>query len=602
MTLSPRPPRSHAPTAPPGPAAAAPAGPQDQIEILVRARYPLLYVATWEEERVLGEISRIAHHLGKKVYDWTIVQGLARHRTAVDGPVEGKKGTRDPVLALREVLNNLADPSIFVFRDFHNFIQDSSVKRTLRDLASTLRSSLSTVVLLSPIVRLPEELEKDVTLVDFPLPGRDELEALLQQIAADVAGNPALRVDLGEASRRALVDAAVGLTINEAENVFARTLVTASRLSLAEAALVYAEKRQVIRKSGLLEYVDVSDTLRNVGGLDQLKSWIGRRRAALEPEAREFGLPPPRGVLLVGVQGCGKSLAAKAISTELGFPLLRLDVGRLFSKMVGETEANVRRALALAEAVAPVVLWVDELEKGLSGVGSSDTTDGGTASRLFATILTWLQEKTSPVFVVATANDIERLPPEVLRKGRFDEIFFVDLPAEEERRTIFAIHLKKRNRVPANFDLDLLARASDGYSGAEIEQAIVDSLFDVYGIKDDVETADVLGAIHRLVPLSRTMRKSVQERRLWSIGRTVSASSATDAAQSVEHQDADDRAKEHLYLSHLAQLRALPPEVARDIQAFLGSFPDKGSDLERMKLYVSSFERLSRMVPGSGQR
>lgn len=546
----------------------------------------------------MGEIARVASRLGKKVYDWTIIQGLARFRAALDGPIEGKKGTKDPVLALREVMNNLGDPSIFVFRDFHNFVSDSSVKRTLRDLAGILRSSLSTVILLSPVLRIPDELEKDVTIVDFPLPGRSEIEALLTQIAADVAGNPALRVDLSEGSRRQLVDAAVGLTLNEAENVFAQTLVTASRLGAAEAHLVYAEKRQVIRKSGLLEYVESCDTLRSVGGLDQLKSWISRRRAALTPDARAFGLPPPRGVLLVGVQGCGKSLAAKAISTELGYPLLRLDVGRLFSKMVGETEANVRRALALAEALAPVVLWVDELEKGLSGVGSSDTTDGGTASRLFGTILTWLQEKTSPVFVVATANDIERLPPEVLRKGRFDEIFFVDLPAEEERRIIFSIHLKKRKRDPAGFDLDLLAKASDGYSGAEIEQAVVEALYDVFGIKDDIETADLLGAVRRLVPLSRTMRRSVQERRIWSIGRTVSASSACDATESVERRDSDDEAKERLYLAHLAQIRRLQAVATLDIEAFLGRFPDKSSDLERMKIYVADFERLSRSMGG----
>ncbi len=579
--------------------AAAPVSPglsiAGEIEILIRARYPLLYVVTWEEERALGELTRVAQSLGKKVYDWTIVQGLARYRMAVEGPVEGKKGTKDPVLALREAMNNLSDPSIFVFRDFHNFIQDSSVKRTLRDLAGVLRSSLSSVVLLSPVLKLPDELEKDVTIVDFPLPGRSDLETLLAQIAADTAGNPALRVDQSPASRRALVDAAVGLTLNEAENVFARTLVTASRLGAAEAPLVYAEKRQVIRKSGLLEYVDAGDSLKSIGGLDQLKSWIARRRAALQPAAQAFGLPPPRGVLLVGVQGCGKSLAAKAIASDLNFPLLRLDVGRLFSKMVGETEANVRRALALAEAVAPVVLWVDELEKGLSGVGSSDTTDGGTASRLFATLLTWLQEKTAPVFVVATANDIERLPPEVLRKGRFDEIFFVDLPAEEERRTIFSIHLKKRNRNPDKFDLDLLARATDGHSGAEIEQTVVEAMFDVFGLKDDIETPDVLGAARRLVPLSRTMRKSVQERRLWSIGRTVSASSAVDAAESVERRDRDDEAKERLYLAHLAQGRRLPVSAAADIEMYLGRFPDKAADLERMKVYVADFERLSRM-------
>jgi SpoVK/Ycf46/Vps4 family AAA+-type ATPase len=390
-------------------------------------------------------------------------------------------------------------------------------------MAGLLRSSLSTVVLLSPVLRLPEELEKDLTIVDFPLPDRHDLEALLYEIQRDLAASNTLSMDTSEPSLKALIDASIGLTRSEAENVFAKTLVVAGRLSGSEADIVHAEKKQVVRKSGLLEYVDSGETLGQVGGLGSLKQWLIRRKAAFDPAARDWGLPTPRGVLLVGVQGCGKSLAAKAIANELGHPLLRMDVGRLFSKLVGETELNLRRALSLAEAVAPVVLWIDELEKALSGVQGSGSSDAGTTSRVFGTMLTWLQEKTTPVFVVATANDIEALPPEVLRKGRFDEIFFVDLPTAMEREIILSIHLRRRGRRPELFDLPTLAQLSEGFSGAELEQAIIEALYDTYGQAPDINTAAVAGAIRRTVPLSQTMADAIEARRTWARGRTVAA-------------------------------------------------------------------------------
>lgn len=570
-----------------------------ELEVLVRARYPLLYVVTSEEERAMGEIHRIADALGKKLYDWTISNGLTRYRAGLDGKTEGRKDTRDPIIALREVLA-ASEPTIFVLRDFHEFMTNSEVKRRLRDLATILRSTLSTVIILSPILRLPEELEKDITIYDFPLPTHTDLEDLLRQIASDIEDNPNLSIDLSEESLEAIIDASIGLTLNEAENVFAKTLVSAQRLTHAESHLVYSEKKQVIRKSGLLEYIDVADTLDNVGGLDQLKAWIGRRRAAMDPHAIKFGLPSPRGLLLVGVQGCGKSLAAKATANELGFPLVRLDIGRLFSKMVGETESNVRRALAVAEALAPVVLWIDELEKGLSGTGTSDSTDGGTTARLFGTILTWLQEKTAPVFVVATANDIERLPAEVLRKGRFDEIFFVDLPSTSERKDIFKIHLARRGRHPQHFNMDALAAATEGFSGAEIEQTVIEAMFNVYGVKDDIETDDVVYAANSLVPLSRTMRKAISNRRMWAIGRTVNASTDGDIQEALERPDSTDAEKEQLYLRYLDATNKTDPAVLMAVEGYIGAFPRKHEDLENMRLYLNDFDRLCRHVQGLG--
>ncbi len=577
------------------PAANAPLKLPNELEVLIRARYPLLYIVSWEEERAMQELHRISESLGKKLFDWTISNGLTRYRAGIEGRGEGRKDTRDPIIALREILS-AAEPSIFVLRDFHEFLNNSEIKRRLRDLATLLRSSLSTVVVLSPLLRLPEELEKDITIYDFPLPNRQDMEDLLRQISRDISGNPNLTVDLNEDSKEALIDAAIGLTFNEAENVFAKTLVAVQRLTHSEAQMVYSEKKQVIRKSGLLEYIDVADTLANVGGLDQLKSWIRRRRSAMDPHAARFGLPPPRGLLLVGVQGCGKSLAAKATANELGFPLVRLDIGRLFSKMVGETESNIRRALSIAEALAPVVLWIDELEKGLSGTGSSDSTDGGTTARLFGTILTWLQEKKAPVFVVATANDIERLPPEVLRKGRFDEIFFVDLPSPSERKDILKIHLTQRGRRPERFDLEMIAAATEGFSGAEIEQTIIEAMFSVYGLKDDIDTGDVVLAARSLVPLSRTMRKSISDRRMWAIGRTVNASSDGDIQEALERPDSTDSEKEKLYLEYLEKSGNVPTEVLMAVEGYLGAFPRKSEDLEKMRLYLNDFHRLSQHI------
>lgn len=566
-----------------------------ELEVLIRARYPLLYVVTSEEERAMAEIHRISEALGKKLFDWSISNGRTRYRAGLDGKTEGRKDTRDPIIALREILTT-NEPSVFVLRDFHEFMTNSEIKRRLRDLASLLRSTLSTVIILSPLLRLPEELEKDVTIYDFPLPNRQDMADLLKQISSDIADNPNLRMDLGEASREAIIDAAIGLTLNEAENVFAKTLVSVQRLTQAEAPLVYSEKKQVIRKSGLLEYVEVHDSLSNVGGLDQLKGWIRRRRAAMEPHAAEFGLPMPRGLLLVGVQGCGKSLAAKATANELGFPLIRLDIGRLFSKMVGETESNIRRALGIAEALAPVVLFIDEVEKGLSGTASSGNTDGGTTARVFGTLLTWMQEKTRPVFVVATANDIERLPAEVLRKGRFDEIFFVDLPSAAERQEIMRIHLKRRGRRPERFDLELAAAATEGFSGAEVEQVIVEALFSVYGLKEDIETADLVLAARSMVPLSLTMRKSIHKRRLWAVGRTVSASSDSDVMRVLEQPDNVDAQKEALYLEYVALSNQTEARVVLSTEAFLGPFPGKTEEVEAMRLYLNDFKRLAKAL------
>jgi SpoVK/Ycf46/Vps4 family AAA+-type ATPase len=288
--------------------------------------------------------------------------------------------------------------------------------------------------------------------------------------------------------------------------------------------VILSEKEQIIRKSGTLEFYRAAEGFGDVGGLDVLKQWMEKRTQAFGQKARDFGLPAPKGILLLGVQGCGKSLSCKAVASQWRLPLLRLDVGKIFSGIVGSSEENMRRAIRMSESVSPTILWLDELEKGFAGTQSSPFSDGGTTSRVFASFITWLQEKTAPVFVVATANRIEDLPPELLRKGRFDEIFFVDLPDEHERREIFTIHLRRRNRDPAGFDLDQLAAAAEGFSGAEIEQTIVAALFDAFDAGRDITTEDVLRNVRESVPLSRTMREQIEELRSWAGTRARQAS------------------------------------------------------------------------------
>jgi SpoVK/Ycf46/Vps4 family AAA+-type ATPase len=379
-------------------------------------------------------------------------------------------------------------------------------------------------------MRIAPELSKDVTVIDFGLPGPDDFNKLLDRIIEDVKNNPKVKIELGPEGRERLISAARGLTLKEAENVFAKTLVSDGRLSDDDVNIVFSEKQQVIKKSGLLEYYESQEKFSDVAGLENLKAWLRKRAIAFTDRAHKFGLPPPRGALLLGVQGCGKSLCAKAVSGLWNVPLLRFDVGRMFSSLVGSSEENIRRAIQVAESVAPVILWVDEIDKALAGAASSAGSDGGTAARVFGTLLTWLSEKTSPVFVIATANDISRLPPELLRKGRLDEIFFVDLPTAVERREIFRIHLEKRGRKVAAFDLEELAAVSEGFNGAEIEEAVIAGLFDAFSSGTDLSTPILKAAIAETVPLSKTMSEELNRLRTWAVGRSRPASGAMTQA------------------------------------------------------------------------
>jgi ATP-dependent 26S proteasome regulatory subunit len=503
---------------PPPPAPIPLAEAAGEIDVLLRARYPLLAIQSWEEERVLTNLAVVCDRLGKTLYEWSISRGLLRHRAAQSAKAEGKRGTKDPVVVLREILE-ITEPAVVVLKDFNAFLKESAVRRGLRDLAMALRFTYVSVIILSPPFGIPQELEKEVTIVDFPLPSLGELEDLLQRIEAEVAGAGVYTITTDPTDRRRLLEAALGLTMAEAENVFAKTLVRTNRLTAAEIPIIFGEKRQIVRKSGLLEYVDVRERLEDVGGLASLKHWLEERRIAFTDRARAFGLPVPKGLLIMGVQGCGKSLSAKAVAALYQMPLLRLDMGTVFGSYVGESESRIRQALALAESVSPCVLWIDEIDKGLSGLRGGGSSDSGTTQRVFGTLVTWMQENKRPVFVVATANNIGALPPEVLRKGRFDEIFFVDLPNAAARELIFRIHIKRLGRQPELYDTTVLAEMSDGFSGAEIEAAVIAGLFRALHQARELETGDIAAAISETYPLSFTMREEINRIREWASGR-----------------------------------------------------------------------------------
>ena len=498
-----------------------------QLDEYIRARHSLIYIVTWEEDRARDIIVHMAAHRRKDVYEWSVTDGLRSVQAQNPAHRSGER-TREPMAVLNEILQADTD-AVYILKDFHPNLDKPEVIRQLRDLSDALRRSRKCLLLVSPTLTLPIELEKQITVLDLPLPGEDELRRLLERIVGESRTNRRFQVDLTPEQEHALIQATRGLTIAEAENAYALAIVRDGRLDGDDIQAIIEEKRQVIRKSGGLEYCDTSDDISDVGGMDILKDWLERRKRAFTEEARKYGLPHPRGILLMGVQGCGKSLLAKTVAQQWQIPLLRMDMSRIFQGYIGSSEQNMRRALDGAESLAPVVLWIDEIEKAFAGMESSGAADSGTTSRVVGLFLTWLQEKAGPVFVVATANEVRNLPPELLRKGRLDEIFFVDLPRRPERQEILDIHLRKRRRDPEKFDMRALRHACKGYSGAEIEQAIVSAMHDSFFEDREVETRDILKSFQEQVPLSTTMRERIEDLRGWARDRARPVSSLVTA-------------------------------------------------------------------------
>ena len=488
------------------------------LRLLLLSRHPIVAVETLEEERLARQLSAIAADLEIPLYLWSVTRGLQREGT--DDALPDTKGASRAL----DYVRSLAVRAVFLLRDFHPYFADPANLRALREAAQACAASGSTIVLCSPQIDLPEELAPLAARWRLTLPELAEIRAEVVATYRDLAARHAVRAELRGAELAQLARNLQGLTLGEVRRVVSLCLLEDGLLDAADLPRVLEAKRARLEQGGLLELCAVDGETAGLGGLASLKAWLRRVEAGFSDRARELGLRAPRGVLLVGVQGCGKSLAARGIARQWTLPLVRLEPGRLYDKYVGESEKNLRRALAAAEAMAPAVLWIDEIEKALAGGGGDGDSDAGLGRRLFGSFLTWLQERTAPVFVVATANQLDALPPELLRKGRFDEVFFLDLPDPAARREIFAIHLRLRRQEPGSFDLGLLAAATEGFSGAEIEQLVVSAL---YGLLAEgapsLDTARLLAESARTVPLSQNRREEIAALRQYARDRFVPA-------------------------------------------------------------------------------
>jgi SpoVK/Ycf46/Vps4 family AAA+-type ATPase len=486
----------------------------EQLDLLIRSRTPILWIRTLEEERVEALLQQVARKLGgRPLWAWDFISGLQ------GAPGREGEAARNPMGAL-EVMANVPTEqgAMLLLKDFHRFTEDAGICRRLRNLASRLRQGPLTLVITAPRWDLPGELQDSITALELPLPDAPAIERLLASIA-QASGHPLPEELLGE-----LTAACHGLSEQRVRQLAARALARRGQLGPDDLAEVLEEKRLAIARSELLEYCPTEATPADIGGLEALKHWLEQRHRAFSEEARRFGLPLPRGVLLVGPQGTGKSLTARAIAHSWSMPLLRLDVGRLFAGLVGASEARTREMIQWVEALAPCVLWIDEIDKGFSFGTADGRSDGGTSQRVLASLLTWMAEKTSPVFVVATANAVERLPAELLRKGRFDEIFLLELPDAQERRAILDLQLRRRRPAHA-IPLDVLVDRTAGFSGAELEQTVIEAMHLAFGENRDLQEPDLIAAASQLVPLSRTAREQLEALRQWaSSGRARTAS------------------------------------------------------------------------------
>ena len=501
---------------------------KEELNILIQAQYPLIYLVTSEEERAEQSIFKVSQEIKpqRRVYVWTVTHGIVEYGQPRNTT---QHNTVSPEAAIDWIIRQ-KEPSIFILKDLHPFIDAPATNRSLRDAIASFKGMQKNIILTSPVQQVPIELEKEVVVLDFQLPDMAELNKVL---TAHQEQNRGRR--LTTEAREKLLRAALGLTKDEAEKVYRKAQVTTGQLTENEVNIVLSEKKQLIRRNGILEYLEEDETIDAVGGLEELKTWLTQRSNAFTERAREYGLPQPKGMLILGVPGCGKSLIAKTTSRLWGLPILRLDMGRVYDgSMVGRSEANLRNALKTAESISPTILFIDELDKSFAGSGGSGDSDGGTSNRIFGSFLTWMQEKKSPVFVMATANRVERLPGEFLRKGRFDEIFFVDLPTPEERQDIFGIHLTKRREDIARFDLGQLAKMSDGFSGAEIEQAVVAAMYEAFAQDREFTQLDIIAALKSTLPLSRTMQEQVTALRDWARQRARPAASSVAEYQRME--------------------------------------------------------------------
>jgi len=557
----------------------------DRLKVLINSSTPIVVMETSEEMRAVSLVLTACSELNIATFEWTIADGLMRsgsnapasnpknslqaridsstgwtrvnpeklarpHTTLTPGAGESERltravasmgsegdaapscasiyNTREPVQALAN-MESMTVEGVFILKDFHRHMDDPVVVRRLRDVGQKFSSNRRTVIITGPDITVPAELMKLVEYFDLPLPDHDRLREIVHDTFTRLSKTCTLKLQLDAAGVDAISANLRGLTEEEAERAISQALVTRYALCTETVTDVLEAKKQLLRHSGMLEFIEASDNMANVGGLENLKRWLGQRRGAWDDSAREFGLEPPRGMIILGVQGCGKSLCARAVAGEWKLPLVKFDTSAVYDKYIGETEKRIRKVFQVAEGLAPCVLWIDELEKVFAGSGpDSASADAGVSSRLLASFLSWMQDRKSPVFVAATCNNVAVLPPELIRKGRFDELFFVDLPNQAERKQIYSIQLAKRKRNPVDFDLDRVATAAKGYSGAEIDAAVQAALYAAYSEKKQLTTQFLIDALSQTVPLSTTRAEEIASLREWAGTRAVPAS-APDA-------------------------------------------------------------------------
>ena len=492
---------------------------QQRIEQLISSRHACVSIVSHEEEYALSLIRETAFKIGRDMRLWSIVGGV---RDGLVSDLPPVPETEHAAAALYHIMHQVTDDALFVTLDLASHLEDQRTQRLLRDLIRMFRDRGATLIMIDHSASVPDVIRAQATPFDVTLPDEKELDALVRTTLKKMHQEKKVEVAISKRTFRAIVRSLRGLTRSQAEQIIIDCVAEDRRFDAEDLNTVLALKRQALERGGLLEFIETPVDLSQIGGLKRLKRWLKQRQESVTDAAVEYGLVAPRGVLMLGVQGAGKSLCAKAIATAWQRPLLRLDPGALYDRYVGESERRLRDALQQAEMMAPIVLWIDEIEKGFASA-SGKSNDGGLSQRMFGTLLTWMQEHQAPVFLVATANEIDTLPPELLRKGRFDEIFFVDLPGRATRKQIFGIHLKKRKRDASKFDLDALADAADGFSGAEIEQAVIGAMHDAFADKVELATIGIVKVVENSPPLSVTMAERINELRQWAKNRCVPA-------------------------------------------------------------------------------
>jgi ATP-dependent 26S proteasome regulatory subunit len=550
----------------------------ERLKVLINSSTPIVVMETSEEMRAVNLVRTACAELNMATFEWTIADGLVRSGSngapqsgsvglqaridqatgwtgaaraqarSVLNPAAGEAdrltramatsmvadsgaaagasmyNSRDPVQALAN-MESMTVEAVFILKDFHRHMDDPVVVRRLRDVGQKFSANRRTVIITSPELSVPAELAKLVEYFDLPLPDRERLHEIVRETYTRLAKTYTLKLQLDAAGVDAMAANLRGLSEEEAERAISQALVTRYALCPESVTDVLEAKKQLLRHSGMLEFVEASDNMASIGGLENLKHWLQQRRGSWEDSAREFGLEPPRGVIILGVQGCGKSLCARAVAGEWKLPLVKFDTSAVYDKYIGETEKRIRKVFQVAEGLAPCVLWIDELEKVFAGSGpDSASADAGVSSRLLASFLSWMQDRKAPVFVAATCNNVTVLPPELIRKGRFDELFFVDLPNQAERKQVFSIQMARRKRNPAEFDLEEVAAAAKGYSGAEIDAAVQGALYAAYSEKKPLSTQLLLDALSQTVPLSTTRAEEIAALREWARTRAVAAS------------------------------------------------------------------------------